>query len=396
MKNNSNNYFLILLLLILSLINFSCNSDDNQLLLNNSQQSLGHIKSLVILSGENRVMVKGVIDDPKVSELKIYWNDKSDSVVVPINTSNEIDSVEAIIDNLQEKLYIFEVQTFNEEGLSSKIVTGGAEAFGSDYANSLENRSVVFSKLNDNTLDITFAQANANSGIIGTEFYYANTEDENKELFIAKNEVIVSISDFKIGSTYRYRTAFVPSTVAMDTFYTAYANFNPVQFPKLKNASAPIEAAEVNGRWGNLADWISNDAVKNHDGYGGWDSRNGFNVESGWGAPGIINGKIYQVVTAGAANYTLNVVLNGNNHQETDEGGFYLVVAKGEGLPDVENIASASEVLGYARVVSSNLNYVIDFTVDETMEISVGIVTTQDDSGRYTPINSFELVPGSN
>jgi hypothetical protein len=398
MKHKYNNYSLKLLLLVIIATGslFSCESDDSLLPINSATSSLAKIQSLVIKSGKNRVMVNAIVGDPNISEVRIYWDNKSDSVVLPANASNGVDTITTIIDNLQENLYIFEAQAFNEEGKSSKPVSGGADVFGSNYSSSLVNRPIITNELIGSILDISFGKMDMSSGVRGTELIYENTDGENQEIYIKPDKDDISLQNFKTGSTFRYRNVFVPALIAIDTFYTEYSSYRPKPFPVLKNASS-FEVAESSGRWGNLADWIANEAVKNHDGFGGYDSKNGFNIESGWGAPGITNGKIYQTVTAGgAANYTLNVEFDANNYSESDEGGYYIIIAKGDGLPDVEDIATAPEVLGYQRVTSSEMNYNIDFTVEETMEISIGILTTQSDSGRYGPIKYFELVAGTN
>lgn len=393
MKHKYQKHFLGLLTLTVAFGIFSCEKDDYQSLLNNNKDSsLGEFQSLVIMSGQNRVLVKGVVKDPNVSELSISWDNKTDSVVVPVSNPSEEDTLRKEIGDLEEGLHVFEVRTFDAQGNSSEVVSGGAEVFGSSYISSLENRPLLSSMLIDSTLNVDFGLMDLSTGVIGTEFTYENTAGETQQLFLDVNKDNLNISDFNSGSTYKYRTAFIPAAMALDTIYTDYTSVTPFQFPVLKNASN-FEAAEVNGRWGILAEWNTNEAIKNHDGYGGWDSKNGFNVESGWGAPAIVNGKIYQSVTAGPADYTLNVEFNANNYSESDEGGYFIVIAKGDGLPDVEDIPTAPEVLGYQRVTSSDMSYNIDFTVDEMAIISVGIVTIQDDSGRYGPIRSFEILP---
>lgn len=390
------NYLLKILLLSVVITMFSCETEEYPLFLDNQEQaSIGELQSFTVTSGNNRVLVQGVVKDPNVSEVRIYWNDRSGSVVVPVTGSTEGDTINRIINDLEEGMYVFEAQSFDNAGNSSEVVTAGAEVFGTNFANRAGNREVVSSALRDSVLDVTYRLADRSSGIIGTEFIYETTSGEDQELFVSPDDNSLSVSNFESGSTYRYRTLYTPSIISLDTVYTDYAEFTPVPIPQLKNASAPFQVAEADGRWGTLADWTSNEAVKNHNGYGGWDSRNGFNIESGWGAPAIINGKIYQTVTAGAASFTLNVSFDDHNHSADDEGGFYIVVAKGDGLPDVENIATAPEVLGYERVVSGVMNYSIDFTLEEASVISIGVVTTQDDSGRFGPINSFEIVPGN-
>jgi hypothetical protein len=391
------NYLIKFLLLTLVISTSSCEEEDYPLVLdNNEQASLGELEFLEIRSGNNRVLVEGVVKDPSVSEVKIFWNDGANSIVVPVNASSETDTIHEIIEDLEEKMYIFEAQTFDEAGNSSKIVSGGAEVFGSSFANNAGNRQVVSSALRDSLLEVTFNLVDRSSGIIGTEFSYEKTSGMDHELFLQPEENSLSIPDFKSGSGFRYRTLYIPSLMAIDTVYTDYAEFTPIPLPQLKNASAPFEAAEASGRWGTLAEWTTNEAIKNHGGYGGWDANNGFNVESGWGAPAIVNGKIYQTVTAAAADFALQVEFNAHNYSEEDEGGFYIVIAKGDGLPDVENLATAPEVLGYERVIGGVMNYSVEFTVVEMTEISIGIVTTQGDSGRYGPINSFEIGPGNN
>jgi hypothetical protein len=391
------NYLIKFLLIALVISASSCEEEDYPLLLDNNQQaSLGELESLEISSGNNRVLIEGVVKDPNVSEVRIFWNDRSNSIVVPVSGSAEADTIREVIDDLEEKLYIFEAQTFDDAGNSSKIVSAGAEVFGSSFANNAGNRQVVSSALRNSLLEVTYSLADRSSGIIGTEFLYEKASGEEHELFLEPEQNSLSIPDFKSGSSFSYRTLYIPSLMAIDTVYTDYDEYTPIALPQLKNASAPFEAAEASGRWGTLAEWNTNEAIKNHGGYGGWDANNGFNVESGWGAPAIVNGKIYQTVTAAAANFTLHVEFNAHNHSEEDEGGYYIVVAKGDGLPDVENLATAPEVLGYERVIGGVMSYSVEFTVDDDMtEISVGIVTTQDDSGRYGPINSFEIGPGT-
>jgi hypothetical protein len=69
----------------------------------------GKIDSLKLLPGRNRLEVQGLIlSDPKVKELRIYWNNKKDSAVVPIVRTSGIDAVTKIIDNLEENIYNFE------------------------------------------------------------------------------------------------------------------------------------------------------------------------------------------------------------------------------------------------------------------------------------------------
>jgi len=177
MKNKYNNYSpkLLLLVIIAAFGMFSCESDDPLMQINSTSSSLSKVESLVIKSGNNRVMINAIVSDPNVSEVRIYWDNKSDSVVLPANASNGVDTISTIIDNLQENLYIFEAQAFNEEGKSSKSVSAGADVFGSNYSSSLVNRPLITNKLIGNILDITFGKMDMSSGVRGTTMMQFNS-----------------------------------------------------------------------------------------------------------------------------------------------------------------------------------------------------------------------------
>lgn len=390
------NYAIKLILLTLLLSIMSCESDyliesnNNK----NNALALGELKSLVIRPGINMASIEGVIDDPNVTEVKIYWDNKSKSITVPVNNNGDASTFMTQIDNLQEKLYVFEAQTFDSHGESSRIISGGAKVYGSSYLAKTVNRTIVSSQLKESDLNFVFNSLPLDSGILGTEIIYKNTEGKEIEIFNSTNKTKINIADFKSGSTLKYRSLFKFSPLALDTIYTEYTNHKPFVLAELQNASAPYLKAEYDGkRWANLAaPWITNDAAKNHNGYGGFNGKNNlFNMESGWGAPAITNGKIYQTIELDPATYQLKVTISATNLNDTDDGGGYIVIANGNGLPDVENLTTATEVLGSERITAAKVYYV-EFTVTQTSDVSLGELTTQPDSGRYCNINSWELL----
>lgn len=373
----------------------SC-SEDYTLNSTNDSNVVAEVSSLEIRPGINMVSIEGKIDDSNVSEVKIYWDNKSQSITVPVIHEDEENSFATEINDLDEKLHIFEVQSIDNEGNSSELISGGAKVYGDTYLNAIKNRDIIASELKYSVLNFDFNEIPLTTGILGTEIIYTNDQDEEVELFNKTNNTNIKINDFKSGSTLKYRTAFKYSPVALDTIYTEYTNHKPFVVPILQNSSAPYLEGEYDGkRWGTLAaPWITNDAAKNHNGYGGWNGKNNsdmFNIESGWGAPAITNGKVYQTINLDPATYQLKVTISATNLNATDEGGSYIVIAKGNGLPDVETLTTASETLGFERIAGARVYYV-EFTVTETADISFGELTTQSSAGRYCNINSWELL----
>lgn len=398
---NLRNILVTAFVVALVLVIHSCTSSDEYLKFTEGGEIsyTGKIDSLKFFPGRNRIKIEGlIISDPKVTELRIYWNSKKDSVVVPIVRTAGIDVVSKVIDNLEENIYNFQLKTFDSKGNPSIFVSTSAEVYGDRYISSLVNRPILSNVLIGNSLTINLVALNANSGALSSEVIYTTSSNEEKTVSVDIAAGSLVLNDFKNGSTYRYRTLYKPVMNSIDTFYTPYKDVRPIPTPVLKNAKVPFIASSTDGgRWGILANWNSNAAVKNHNGYGGWDEWNGniFNLESGWGSPAITNGKIYQTVTAEPALYQLKVKLRDTNHEIGDVGGAYFVIAKGDGLPNIENLTTATEVLGYKRILgTSGLDYVIEFTVTTTSQISVGELTTQAGStpGRFCNIISFELV----
>ncbi len=100
--------------------------------------------------------------------------------------------------------------------------------------------------------------------------------------------------------------------------------------------------ANDGSRWAILRDWISNAAVKNHNGYGGTDISGDPKIyfEAGWGAPGIYNGKIHQVVTLPPGKYKFEGSVDWFNKGSRNDT--YLVAMPGtNGLPDVDQLGTA-------------------------------------------------------
>ena len=383
--------------LFLLLIAFSCDTDQDIVYMNPVEDSVATVQSFEANPGKNRVQIKGIVDADEISEIEIFWNDRSESMIIPVDGSSG--TVSETITGLSEGDYMFEVVAKNNAGNTSKTITAGTTVFGNTYESAIANRSVNSHILRDNTLDINFESIGDSPGAIGTQLEYENNEGEVQSLFIDTNTDRITIQDFNEGASYSFRSVFVPAPTAIDTFYTGYASDTPIQFPVLQNAAVPFAADSISGRWGVLSTWTTNEAARNHGGYGGWDQWNNniFNMESGWGSPAITNGKIYQQVTAGEGNYTLRIVLRDTNHSADDEGGSYFVVTAADDFPDVEIVESNEDVVAYARTTSATLTYNIDFTLEETTDILIGQVSTQwgQTPGRYCNIISWEIVPGS-
>jgi len=352
----------------------------------------GKLDSVKTFSGKYRIRINGKLNvDPKISAVKIFWNNNADSVVYEINRSSTGDVFDQTF-TMPESITTFTVYTYDADGNKSVPVNVVGKSYGDAYRRRLSNRLITNLSFTSTNTTINWEPMDMSTGAQYTEVEYV-VDGETKHIVTPVSESSTVLEGLNTTTPIKFRTIFKPEATSIDTFAVEYQDKLIKVVPPLKNRKVPFIASEKSGRWGNLADWQSNAAVKNHGGYGGWDEWNSniFNVESGWGSPAVTNGKIWQTLTLGPDNYTFEIsdLMNTNL---TDQDNAYLVVALGSDLPDVENINTA---LGYVKIVSGKpvgeLN--VKFSITQKSEVSLGYLTTQPDGnpGRFCNIRAFNF-----
>lgn len=162
----------------------------------------------------------------------------------------------------------------------------------------------------------------------------------------------------------------------------------------LLNTGPKFVASERFGsRWGVVADWRVNDAVRQRDGgMGGWDEweGNSMSMES-WGAePDIINGKIQQTLLedlpAGKYFYQMSF------HDFQVKDLLYNVVAKGTEIPDVDKITTDPNVLGYTKFTGNGpILQTTAFQLNEAGPVTIGFASTFTQSDQNFKLTQVRL-----
>lgn len=343
----------------------------------------GKVVGAIILPGKERVQLYALLNaDPNIVHYKIFWDDRGDSISYDINKQSG-DSIVSNIFEVSEGVKSFEIYTYDNLGNVSIPTYVVGVSYGAAYRRKLNNRLISDLVFSDSGTTINWSQMDLTTGPQFTRIEY-EVNEEAKTIETSIDESSTFLDGFTSSDTISYRTIFRPETNSIDTFSTSYTDYFIRVVPQIKNKSVPFIAAEQDDRWGILADWITNDAAKNHDGYGGWDEWNDniFNIESGWGSPDITNGKIYQTLQLPAGSYTFEIAeLLSTNIEDTDD--VYLVAAEGDSIPDVENLG---EALSYAHILEEE----IIIEVDEEKKVSMGILTSQK-GDKYCNIVAFDF-----
>lgn len=192
----------------------------------------GRASSPLAHSGKNKVLItwlKGT--DPSVASAKVYWDNYTDSVSVSIPPS--ADTIRVLIDNLVEKPYSFQIVTYDEKGNASVPVELLSAAYGDKYQESLLSRPLnqVVSALND-TLTLEWGSADVANGAYETELQYLDTEGNTRVAHVSADRAMSFLTKLKPGTGIKYRTVYLPDSLSIDTFYTAYEESRQFTFDK--------------------------------------------------------------------------------------------------------------------------------------------------------------------
>lgn len=207
-----------------------------------------------------------------------------------------------------------------------------------------------------------------------------------------KLAIAVGISN---PSQYVINSAVAKTVVIVDVNELVIGPAVDVTSKYLANAGGPFKAAGalVGNRWGTLTDWLVSSSVLSHQGVGGLASDGDgvtMNMESGWGSPAILNGKIYQTVSLPAGAYAFDPspwVWQGTKDPA------YVVVAPGMSeLPDYKAIPSATGIY-YSTFDKPR----VTFRLTTASKVTLGLVVNyvQDQQGFKTKAVKLYSFPKS-
>ncbi|SFL44490.1 DUF4998 domain-containing protein [Proteiniphilum acetatigenes] len=195
------------------------------------------VDSLKIFTGRNRVALSwNIFGDPNVNSAKIFWNNRSDSLEVSIQSSGDKDSSYVVVDNLEEGTYSFEIFTYDLKGNRSVPRDGIGTVFGDVYERTLLPRMLHSANHKDDILMVLWGSMNDKTAI-WSELYYKDLSGAQTKLIVQNDVDTTFIYDFDFESdpVLNYRTVYVPPT-SIDTFYTNMrtiaAKGAPLQFEK--------------------------------------------------------------------------------------------------------------------------------------------------------------------
>lgn len=227
MKTNNAVFLKIIISLVIPFLALvvSCNKQDSHyrdFIKDGEIVYVGKIDSIRFHPGHNRVKLSWLPpSDPSIQRAKIYWNARNDSTIV--NFKEDIlteDTIYAIIEDLEEGAYTFEIFTFDKDDNSSVASEVSGNVYGEKYLSLLLHRQIQEGVFQED--DYVLKWRAADEDLLGTEVKYKDTKGEEQFVFTSKNEHKSLLLNWKPNSRIEYRSLYLPDSMAIDTFYTSY------------------------------------------------------------------------------------------------------------------------------------------------------------------------------
>lgn len=175
--------------------------------------------TISFIAGKERILFHcRAYNAPNVKEVNLYWNDGLDSLVVPVSFGAAYDSIDVILNNMEEKSYTFNVVMVDNYGHKSLTVTDFGSSYGAAYQATLNNRRIKELMFMDSQGIIEWYSPM--DGLVRNEIRYTKTDGTLAEVWMAADKYSVTLPSPEPGSSILYRSLYIPEEQAVDTFAT--------------------------------------------------------------------------------------------------------------------------------------------------------------------------------
>lgn len=168
-------------------------------------------------SGNMRVNMEVFIHAQRIDIVRIYWNAYQDSIDYTIGGKTGVFNI--MIENLQEREYLFHVVSFDKYGNRSLAYECSSLAYGENYRNTLANRRIEsITKTAEGAA--VFKWAIIADDAESTSLTYTDEKGKSAVRTISTKVETDTIANFKPGSEFSYFTIYRPAKNSPDTFST--------------------------------------------------------------------------------------------------------------------------------------------------------------------------------
>lgn len=183
---------------------------------------VGKADSALIRGGYHRAEVVWLLmSDPKVASYEIFWNNGRDSVSGEVTKTENVDTVRVLLNDMTEGTHHFTIKMYDKHGNTSVPTYVSGAVYGPQYEQTLLNRTYR-GMIRSGKADLEIDWTPAEETVVGLEASYINRAGEEETHRISNLLNSYVFPGFPENGEFRYRTFFLPNTMALDTFHTDF------------------------------------------------------------------------------------------------------------------------------------------------------------------------------
>jgi hypothetical protein len=164
--------------------------------------------------GNKRIEMEVFINAQRIDYIRFYWNARYDSLDFRIN--NQIGVFKVMIENLEDREYLFEIVSFDKFGNRSLPFEVSSLAYGETYQRYLTNRRIGSIIVNGNG-EAVIEWLGLTEDAICTTLYYTDGSGRKQTVVIPASESTTVIPGNPAGE-FRYVTSYRPTENSPDIF----------------------------------------------------------------------------------------------------------------------------------------------------------------------------------
>lgn len=212
---------------------------------------IGLPDSVEVSNGYERIQLEWQVNaDPKVSSCIIYWNERKDSLTLPIESSKP-----AVIIPLEQGNYNFELIHKADDGTASLTTTTFGISYGADYQATLSARPLDVSPFEDSTV-INWGNT---EGCIGVNLTYETKEGGSNTISAGADVAQTVLYDSPLGGEFTYESLYLPEEGALDTIPSDPTTMNFPSYVLLSKNTWEIDSVSSQDGWSVASKIIDDD-----------------------------------------------------------------------------------------------------------------------------------------
>ncbi|WP_316752707.1 DUF4998 domain-containing protein [Pedobacter gandavensis] len=213
--------YLIYLLLLVLIVSFSFSCRKKSVVDIEQPVVVEKAGDLMSYPGRNRIKLSWKAPvNVELQKFKISWG-SGDQESKELPFSKGMDNADLILEGLKEGDYTFSVVAIDTKGNSSEKTTVSGHAYGDKYEAGLVHRAIKDAVFNEGKKAVLINWNGAGSEMTGMDFKYTDAADALQTVAVAELSDNTTLTNFKSGNTFEYRTSFQPAG-SIDVFYTPY------------------------------------------------------------------------------------------------------------------------------------------------------------------------------